>query len=34
MTSYNSYMINISANMLGGYKTYATWDFTVGLGYR
>jgi hypothetical protein len=34
MTSYKKIMFNVSANMLGGYNTYATWDFTVGLGYR
>lgn len=34
MTSYKRLMLNVSANMLDGYKTYATWDFTVGLGYR
>ena len=34
MTSYKRFMLNVSANMLDGYKTYATWDFTIGLGYR
>lgn len=34
MTSYKRCMINVSANMLNGSKTYATWDFTVGVGYR
>ena len=34
MTSYKRFMLNLSANMLDGYNTYATWDFTVGLGYR
>ena len=34
MTSYKNIMFNVTANMLDGYKTYATWDFTVGLGYR
>jgi hypothetical protein len=34
MTSYNNIMFNLSANRLNGYKTYATWDFTVGVGYR
>ncbi|MFA6402500.1 MAG: hypothetical protein WCX31_12905 [Salinivirgaceae bacterium] len=34
MTSYQRFLLNISANVLNGYKTYATWDFTAGLGYR
>ena len=32
--SFKKIMLNLSTNMLGAYKTYATWDFTVGLGYR
>ena len=27
-------MLNLIANVLNGYQTYATWDFTIGLGYR
>ncbi len=34
MASYKKIMLNVSTNMLNGSKTYATWDFTVGLGYR
>lgn len=34
MTSYKRFMLNVSANMLNGSKTYAIWDFTIGLGYR
>lgn len=32
--SYNRIMINLNSNMLNGYKTYATFDFTLGVGYR
>lgn len=32
--SYKRFLLNLGTNMLDGYKTYATWDFTVGLGYR
>lgn len=34
ITSYKRVIIILSTNMLNGYKTYATWDFTAGLGYR
>jgi len=34
MISYKRFMLNMSANVLNGYKTYAAWDFTVGIGYR
>ncbi len=34
MTTYKRVMLNFSANMLNGNKTYATWDATVGIGYR
>jgi len=34
MISYKRLMLNIGTNVLNGYKTYATWDFTTGLGYR
>lgn len=34
MLSYKKLMLNMSANVLNGYQTYATWDFTIGIGYR
>lgn len=34
MFSVKKIMLCFSANMLDGYKTNATWDFTIGLGYR
>ena len=34
MVSYRRVMLNFSANVLLGEKTYATGDATVGLGYR
>ena len=34
ITSYKRFILILSANMLDGYNTYATWDFTIGLGYR
>jgi hypothetical protein len=34
MVSYRRIMLNMSANVLMGEKTYATGDATVGLGYR
>jgi hypothetical protein len=34
MISYKKVMLNLSANILMGEKTYATGDATVGLGYR
>lgn len=34
MVSYKRLMLNLGTNVLNGYKTYATWDFTAGLGYR
>lgn len=34
MISYKKVMLNFSANVLMGEKTYATGDATVGLGYR
>ena len=34
MTTYKRFMFIGSVNMLDGYKTYETWDYTIGLGYR
>lgn len=34
MISYGRLMFNLGANRLAGYKTYATHDFSVGLGYK
>jgi len=34
MVSYKRLTLNLGTNVLNGYKTYATWDFTTGLGYR
>jgi hypothetical protein len=34
MVSYRRVMLNFSANVLLGEKTYATGDATIGLGYR
>jgi hypothetical protein len=34
MVSYKRVMLNFSANVLLGEKTYATGDATIGLGYR
>lgn len=34
MFSYKKLMLNLSANMLDGQNAYATWDYTVGVGFR
>jgi len=34
MTSYKRFMLIGSVNMLDGHKTYETWDYTLGIGYR